>query len=143
MGKRKYKATKIQDISHTKLGNELEAGRVVVAIDVAKTKFYAAIVDSSGKRRQIVKWEHPAESREFLALIEQLGGLGHAVEVVMEPTGVYGDAIRASTTRLRSTTGCRACTTPRRRRSSPNSISTDSVSHGRSSPSAGVVWPLR
>jgi transposase len=100
MGKRKYKATKIQDISHTKLGNELEAGRVVVAIDVAKTKFYAAIVDSSGKRRQIVKWEHPAESREFLALIEQLGGLGYAVEVVMEPTGVYGDAIRASLGRV-------------------------------------------
>ena len=96
MSKRKYKATKIQDLDPTKLLAKIDASKVIVAIDVAKTLFYAAIVDDSGKRHQIVKWSHPTESGEFLALVRQLKDAERAVEVVMEPTGVYGDAIRAS-----------------------------------------------
>ena len=46
MSKRKYRATKIQDLDHTKLSAKLGDGRVVVAIDVAKFKFYASITPS-------------------------------------------------------------------------------------------------
>jgi len=95
MSKRKYRATKIQDLDHTKLSAELGTGRVIVAIDVAKEDFYAAIVSEKGQVLQIVKWIHPVESRAFLALVERLGG-SKRVEVVMEPSGVYGDAIRAA-----------------------------------------------
>ena len=98
MSKHKYRATKIQDIEHTKLPTELGDGRVIVAIDVAKEDFYAAIVGENGQLHQIVKWLHPAESRAFLGLISQLGG-PKRVEVVMEPSGVYGDAIRAALAR--------------------------------------------
>lgn len=95
MSKRKYRATQIQDVNSIKLSAELGTGRVVVAIDVAKEDFYAAIVDEKGKTHEIVKWVHPTQTRSFLALVEALGG-PERVEVVMEPSGVYGDAIRAA-----------------------------------------------
>jgi transposase len=95
MSKHKYRATKIQGIDHTKLPAELGDGRVIVAIDVAKEDFYAAIVGENGQTHQILKWVHPAESRAFLGLVELLGG-PKRVEVVMEPSGSYGDAIRAA-----------------------------------------------
>jgi transposase len=93
MSKRKYRATKIQDVDRAKLSAELETQRIIVAIDVAKEDFYAAIVDEKGRTHEIVKWVHPAESRSFLKFVEQLGA---GVEIVMEPSGVYGDAIRAA-----------------------------------------------
>lgn len=93
MSKRKYRATKIQDVDRAKLKAELETSRIVVAIDVAKEDFYAAIVDETGRTHVIVKWVHPTESQSFIDLVE---GLGAGVEVVMEPSGVYGDAIRAA-----------------------------------------------
>ncbi len=94
MSKRKYRATKIQEVASAKL-EALTDERVILAIDVAKEDFYAAIVDGQGHVHEIVKWLHPAESRSFLQLVEQLGGK-ERVEVVMEPSGVYGDAIRAA-----------------------------------------------
>jgi transposase len=93
MSKRKYRATKIQDVDRAKLVAEFETPRVIVAIDVAKEDFYAAIVDEKARTHEIVKWVHPVESRSFINLVE---GLGARVEVVMEPSGVYGDAIRAA-----------------------------------------------
>ena len=94
MSKRRYRATKIQEVDTAKL-EALADQRVIVAIDVAKEDFYAALVDGQGQVCEIVKWRHPAESREFLQLVELLGGK-ERVEVVMEPSGVYGDAIRAA-----------------------------------------------
>lgn len=94
MSKRRYRATKIQELDLTKLSAEFGSGRVVVAIDVAKEDFYAAIVSGEGQVHGIVKWLHPAQSRAFLELVERLGI--ERVEVVMEPSGVYGDAIRAA-----------------------------------------------
>lgn len=94
MSKRRYRATKIQEVEATKLA-ALAGQRVILAIDVAKEDFYAALVDAEGQVHEIVRWRHPAESRAFTQLIEQLGGK-EWVEVVMEPSGVYGDAIRAA-----------------------------------------------
>jgi transposase len=93
MSKRKYRATKIQDVDRARLSAGLETPRIIVAIDVAKEDFYAAIVDGNGRTHEIVKWVHPTESRSFIELVQ---GLGAGVDVVMEPSGVYGDAIRAA-----------------------------------------------
>lgn len=94
MSKRRYRATKIQEFDASKV-KELPGRRVTVAIDVAKEDFCAAVVDSEAQVHGIVKWTHPEESRAFLRFVEQLGAAGR-VETVMEPTGVYGDAIRAA-----------------------------------------------
>jgi transposase len=93
MHKHKDRAVKIQDIDQAKLSAELEGERVVVAIDVAKENFYAAIVDEKGQAHAILKWVHPTQTRSFLALVEHLG---KHVEVVLEPSGTYGDAIRVA-----------------------------------------------
>lgn len=94
MSKRRYRATKIQEVDSAKLMRRAEQ-QVIVAIDVAKEDFYAALVDEGGQVIEILKWRHPAESMKFLGLVERLGG-NERVEVVMEPSGVYGDAIRAA-----------------------------------------------
>lgn len=74
---------------------QLAAGeRVVVAIDVAKSKFVAALSDRSGDCLRLVKWEHPRQLSKFIELIETVRTRGHEVVVVMEPTGTYGDALR-------------------------------------------------
>ncbi len=99
MGKRKYRATKIQAVDLIKLGAELGDKQVVVAIDVAKEKFYAAIVTEDRRVHLIVKWIHPVDTRAFLGLIESLAS-ARQVEVVLEPTGVYGDALRANLEQL-------------------------------------------
>lgn len=67
---------------------------VVLAIDVAKTKFVAAVMGGPKRVLGIVRWEHPREIGALLGLVERLGAGGRAVVAVMEPTGTYGDALR-------------------------------------------------
>lgn len=67
---------------------------VVVAIDVAKTKFVAAISASAGDTPDLVAWEHPRQTAVFLELIGTLATAGRQVVAVLEPTGTYGDALR-------------------------------------------------
>lgn len=96
MSKRKYRAVSIKQIHFEQLAAWAGAhGRVVVAIDVAKEDFFAALTDEKAAVETIVKWKHPPESESFLQLIAVLGEAA-SVEVVMEPSGVYGDALRAA-----------------------------------------------
>lgn len=95
MSKRKYQATAVKDVNFDRLTNALGDRRVVVAVDVAKEDFFAAFVDEDGKTHEIVKWKHPKQSCAFLALISQVRERG-PIEVAMEPSGVYGDALRVA-----------------------------------------------
>ena len=70
------------------------SGQCIVSVDVAKTKFYAGIADQTGQVLAIVRFEHPVQTRSFLGLLEALREAGHAPQLVMEPTGTYGDALR-------------------------------------------------
>ena len=65
----------------------------VVGIDVAKADFFASVMDASRQVRVTVKWTHPADSREFVEFVSMLSE-DATVELAMEPTGVYGDALR-------------------------------------------------
>ncbi len=67
--------------------------RLVVAIDVAKEKMVAAVMDDEQTVLATVKWSHPGESEAFYGFVEGLGS-EREVDVVMEPTGTYGDALR-------------------------------------------------
>lgn len=66
----------------------------IVAIDVAKTKFVAAIATAAGEVLRIVRFEHPRQTGAFLRLLETLRDAQLMPQVVMEPTGTYGDALR-------------------------------------------------
>lgn len=71
-----------------------EGSRVVVGVDVAKRNFVAALCDDSGETRLRVHFEHPRQTLQFVELLKEVRDQGRVVEVAMEPTGTYGDALR-------------------------------------------------
>ena len=59
----------------------------IVAIDVAKTKFVAAIAMASGDVVKLVKVEHRRQTRRFLEQLSIMSEAGEKPIVVMDPTG--------------------------------------------------------
>ena len=67
---------------------EAMAGRrAVLAVDVAKVKFVAALQVAPGQTLVRVIWAHPFETAELLAGLEVLAAAG-SVDVVVESSGV-------------------------------------------------------
>lgn len=66
----------------------------VVGIDVAKTRFVAAVSDRTGQVHGHVRFEHPRQTGRFVTWVESLQTQVGQVVGVMEPTGTYGDALR-------------------------------------------------
>lgn len=95
MGKRTYRAIEIKNVDVAKLAGQL-SGRVVVGVDIAKEKQFAAFMTEDRECKLIVKWSHPWETKSFVELCVGLASHGLKAEVVMEPSGTYGDAIRAA-----------------------------------------------
>lgn len=93
MGKRTYRAADIKDLKVESLAPTL-AGRVVLGVDVAKKKQLVSITTEDRTSVAIFKWSHPEETPLFTALCEDLRERGLTVEVAMEPSGTYGDAMR-------------------------------------------------
>ena len=93
MAKGKYRAIFIKDIDASGLTKALSGQGCVVGIDVAKENFFASVMDPSKRVRVTVKWKHPAQSGAFVEFVSMLAEDG-PVDVAMEPTGVYGDALR-------------------------------------------------
>lgn len=92
--KRTYRATKLQSLDRARLLERLEPdARVVVGLDVAKHKFLAAVT-AGDEVVEVVRFQHPAQTRRFVGLLTGLVESGREVEVVLEPTGTYGDAVR-------------------------------------------------
>jgi transposase len=69
-------------------------GPCIVSVDVAKTGFFAGIADACGEVLAIVRFKHPKQTRLFVSVIEALRDTGLKPQIVMEPTGSYGDALR-------------------------------------------------
>jgi transposase len=67
---------------------------VVIGIDVGKHEQRASVIAGGGECAGTLRWEAPGESAEFLAWVRRLVGVVEGVEVAMEPSGTYGDALR-------------------------------------------------
>ena len=90
-----YRAVDVQQLSLETLLERFEpSSRVVIGVDVAKRKFLAALSDAQDEVCWVVRFEHPAQTMAFVDLLDGLQAAGRAVEVVMEPTGTYGDPLR-------------------------------------------------
>lgn len=91
-----YRTVEIQSVVAAKLGERLggAAARCIVAIDVAKEKMVVGFADGQGVCQMLVRFSHPTQTLAFLALLEMLRDIGLELEVAMEPTGVYGEALR-------------------------------------------------
>lgn len=91
--KRSYAAVDVEQLDVEALLPLVTVG-CIVAIDVAKTKFVAAIATAGGEVLKLVKFEHPRQTIAFLGLLRALQQAERKPVVVMEPTGTYGDALR-------------------------------------------------
>jgi transposase len=94
MKKRTYRKVAVKDIDVDALASELDGGRVVFAIDVAKVDMVAAIVAGEGRVIRTVCWKNPSENGLVLELLGALARGGLSVEAVMESSGTYGDVLR-------------------------------------------------
>lgn len=94
--KHRYRAISVNHERVETLIGAIPAQRVAVGIDIAKTRQFAALMTEDGDVHGTIRWEHPRESPDFLALLSQLRQQGCQVEVAMEPSGTYGDALRAA-----------------------------------------------
>jgi transposase len=91
--KRTYKSVDVEKVQVARLLSAI-VSTVVVAIDVAKEAMVAGFADQAGKVHQLVRFSHPKQTMTFIGLLLRLREEGRDVQVVMEPTGTYGDALR-------------------------------------------------
>lgn len=91
--KRTYSSTDVERLDLVAIVQMLTIG-CIVAVDVAKTKFVAAIATAAGEVLKIVRFAHPRQTLAFLHVVEALRDAKLAPRLVMEPTGTYGDALR-------------------------------------------------
>lgn len=94
MRKRNYRATSVKNVDVEGLLEKLPEGRVIFGLDIAKVKQFGTFMDARAQRSKVVSWRHPKETQSMVELVESIRATGRQVEVVMEPTGTYGDAIR-------------------------------------------------
>src|SRR6476661_6156813 len=91
--KRTYSTVDVERLDVATLLPMLTLG-CIVAIDVAKTKFVAAIATAAGEALKLVRFEHPRQTSLFLRVLAALCRGDQKPAIVMEPTGTYGDAVR-------------------------------------------------
>ena len=93
MGKRKYRSTAFEKVDWSALEAKVKGQRVVFAVDVAKEDFMAALMNAEREVLVTVKWQHPHSTRVVVERVcSHFAATG--LEVAMEPTGTYGDALR-------------------------------------------------
>ena len=92
MARRKYRSVSVKDVRLETFDEGCSDG-LVVGVDIAKEMQFAAFMSRDLKVHVTVQWQHPAETRAFVELLEEVRERT-PVAVVMEPSGVYGDSIR-------------------------------------------------
>jgi len=97
--KRTYGSVDVENLELDAVLKLLTVG-CIVAIDVAKSKFVAAIATAVGEAVRLVRFEHPRQTGLFLRMLVALREAKLEPRVVMEPTGTYGDAVRYQCHRL-------------------------------------------
>ena len=93
MKKRRYKAISANRINWEKISAQTQGQRIIFGIDVAKEDFFAVLMKADQSVIETLKWVHPQQTREMVAhLVQDLACT--PLEVAMEPSGTYGDAVR-------------------------------------------------
>ena len=94
--KRTYQAVPVEQVRLEEVLPMLITLGCVVAIDVAKEKFVAALATAAGEIVKLFRFKHPTETSKFLELVTTLQAQvpPGQLKVAMEPTGTYGDAVR-------------------------------------------------
>jgi transposase len=99
MSKRRYSATEFNAVDWMAITERVGGARTVFGVDVAKEDFVAALLDAQRTPLVTLKWRHPQQTPALLAQLARLAQRA-TLEVVMEPSGTYGDALRWQLSRL-------------------------------------------
>jgi hypothetical protein len=92
MKKHRYSARNIKQADWKQIGTQAAGQRIVFGIDVAKDDFFGVLMLEDLTVISTLKWVHPQQSRQLGDhLLEDLQA--KHLEVVMEPSGTYGDAL--------------------------------------------------
>ena len=91
MKKRIYRTKNVNKINWPQMKKQLTGEAVVFALDVAKTKQYALLTNADSSVSEGLCWNHPEQTQELLNALEELEC---PVDVIMESTSTYGDALR-------------------------------------------------
>jgi transposase len=93
MSKGRYAGVEFNRVNWATMREQVAGQRAVFAVDVAKEDFVGVLLDARRTALVTVKWTHPEQS---WALVEQLVQLSEVagLDVAMEPSGTYGDALR-------------------------------------------------
>ena len=94
--KRTYQAVPVEEVRLEEVLPMLITLGCIVALDVAKEKFVAALATAAGEIVKLFRFKHPTETSKFLELVTRLKAQvpPEQLKVAMEPTGTYGDAVR-------------------------------------------------
>jgi transposase len=80
-------------VNWAQLAEQVGGQRVVFGVDVAKEKFVGTLLKPDRSVLKTIEWHHPQQTPELLqGLFAHLGA--QTLEVAMEPSGTYGDALR-------------------------------------------------
>ncbi len=93
MKKRRYKATNVKQVNWEVVAAQTQGQRIIFGIDVAKEEIFAVLMKIDQSVIETIKWVHPQQTRELSAhLLNDLKC--SCLEVVLEPSGTYRDALR-------------------------------------------------
>ena len=93
MNKHRYHTTGVKQVDWEAIGRSAGTDRTVFAVDVAKEDFVAALMKPDRSVLVTIKWKHPEETREMVETLLKNVAMEH-LEVVLEPSGTYGDPVR-------------------------------------------------
>ncbi len=91
MRKRTYRAVGVKqmDVEQLSTGHN----RLILGCDAAKEIWYGAWMDEQGDVLQTIRWDQVFETRELLTQLQGLRSAGVRVDVAVEPTATYADAV--------------------------------------------------
>lgn len=92
--KRPYRTVHLSRFEWDGVCQRVKGRRVVIGVDVAKEAMVAAVMDDEDVVVKTVRWSHPLETDQFIEFVERLAEDAVDLTVAMEPSGVYGDALR-------------------------------------------------
>ena len=91
MRKRTYRAVGVKQMDMAQL--RAGRGRLILGCDAAKEIWYGAWMNDHGEVLQTIRWDQVHETRELLTRLQTIRAAGVAIDVAVEPTGTYADAL--------------------------------------------------
>jgi len=92
MNKRRYSRVEFKRVDWQRVQERTAGARVVFAVDVAKEDFVATVLDGEQTALVTFQWTHPEQTAEVVGRMRWFRQR-QVVEVAMEPSGTYGDAL--------------------------------------------------